>query len=201
MPLPHTPRLTPPRPWSPLTDAQWHALLPHILPLSPAGRRIADLRARMNAIFRLTHTAAPWRHAAAEGTSADTVARHFRRLTHGGLWERLLIELAHSRRSDPLRQIEHLIVRACRRAHRILGPGFLILIRRLGLRSALNGPPWMLPDPDLSETLLRIPIPLISQRTAAARRTALDRLRALRHLLRAAAGRARIPRTVRLAWP
>ncbi|MBB5692907.1 transposase [Muricoccus pecuniae] len=201
MPLPHAPRLTPPAPWSPLTDLQFHALLPYLLPRSLAGRKIADLRARMDAILHLTATTAPWREApAADGTPA-TVARYYRRLTHNGLWERLLVALAEAAPGHPLRQIEHLIVRACRRAHRMRGIGLLVLIRRLGLRSALNGPPWLLPDPDLSETLARAPHPLGIPRSRAGRLARAGYLRAVTWLLKAAEGRARIPRSVRLAWP
>ena len=201
MPLPHAPRLTPPAPYAPLNDLQFHALLPYLLHRAPQGRRIADLRARMDAIFRATASHAPWREAQAPGAKPETIARHFRRLTHAGLWQRLLIALAESAPTHPLRQIEHLIVRACRRAHRILGMGFLLLIRRIGLRSALNGPPWLLPDPDLSERLARLPIPLKIPQTRAGRTRRVEVLRALKHLFRAAEGRARIPRSVRLAWP
>ena len=111
MPLPHTPRLTPFRPWAPLTDLQWHALLPYVLPRSPAGRRISDLRARMDAIFHVAASHAPWKDAPTAAGSADTIARHYRRLTRSGLWERLLIALADAAPNHPLRQIAHLITR------------------------------------------------------------------------------------------
>jgi hypothetical protein len=155
----------------------------------------------MDAIFQTTATHAPWREAPPAGATPDTIARHYRRLTHAGLWEHLLIALADASPKHPLRSIEHLIVRACRRAHRILGIGFLVLIRRIGLRSALPGPPWLLPDPLLSETLSRAPLPLGIPKTAEGKRRRTDYLRALKHLFRAAEGRARIPRSVRLAWP
>ena len=45
--------LTPRRPWAPLTDLQWHALLPYVLPRSPAGRRISDLRQRRGGLRAL----------------------------------------------------------------------------------------------------------------------------------------------------
>ena len=64
-----------------------------------------------------------------------------------------------------------------------------------------SGPPWLLPDPDLSESLAALPIPLKIPATPAARAAQTDYLRALKHLFKAAEGRARIPRTVRLAWP
>ncbi|WP_245614871.1 transposase [Muricoccus aerilatus] len=196
MPLPHAARLTTPLPWSPLTDSQWLALLPYVLPRSPAGRKMPDLRARMDAIFHTTARHAPWREAPDDHATPDTIARHFRRLTHAGLWERLLIALAEAPPTHPLRSVEHLIVRA----HRLLGLPFILLIRRIGLRSALPAPPWLLPDPDLSAFCARsLPATLpTTRRGIAALKT---RLRALKHLFKASRGRARIPRSVRLAWP
>jgi transposase len=87
-------RLTPPRPWQPLTDPQWQALLPHVMPRSPQGRRVPDLRHRMDAIFRLALTPGhPWRMLPPEYGKPDTVSRTFRRLTHNGLWHALLTTL------------------------------------------------------------------------------------------------------------
>ncbi|MBP0446227.1 transposase [Roseomonas sp. SSH11] len=194
-------RLTLPRPFAPLTDLQWHALLPYVLPRSPQGRRIADLRSRMNAIFHLAHTPGePWKNLPSHYGKPDTVARFFRRLTHAGLWHRLLEALADAAPNHPLRQIEYAICRATRRAARLGGMPLLLLIRKLGLRTALNGPPWLLPDPHLSETLARLPPPPVP-RTKRQFQTAKDHFRSLAALARAALGRTRIPRTVRLAWP
>jgi hypothetical protein len=122
----------------------------------------------------------------------DTVARFFRRLTHAGFWHQLLKALAATPPNHPLRAIEHAICRVCRRAARLGGLPLLVLIRRLGLRSALPAPPWLLPDPLLSETLHRLLLSLRYQR---------DSMKSLFRLSRAALGRARIPRSVRLAWP
>jgi hypothetical protein len=58
----------------------------------------------------------------------------------------------------------------------------------LGLTKALPAPPWLLPDPDLSETLRRLPP------------TDAETARSLARLLRFAAGRRRIPRVLRLLW-
>ncbi|WP_431282216.1 transposase [Humitalea sp. 24SJ18S-53] len=192
MPLrPHTP----PRPWCPLSDAEWLALYPHLIHRSPAGRQVGDLRARMDAIFHIACTASPWRDTPEKFGKPDTIARYFRRLTHGGLWQSLLETLVALDDDDhPLRRIESFITRACRRAHRILGLGFLVLIRRLSIRSALNGPPWLLPDPDLSERLMRYFWPAIERRDMPA-------IRLLKRLLRTTAGKKSIPRSVRLAWP
>ncbi|HEY8614292.1 MAG TPA: transposase, partial [Roseomonas sp.] len=87
-----------------------------------------------------------------------------------------------------------------RRAARLGGMPLILLIRKLGLRSALNGPPWLLPDPRLSEMLRRAPLPPLP-RTPEQFAAAKTRLRSLAALAKAALGRTRIPRTVRLAWP
>ena len=193
-------RLTPPRPWTPLSDDAWLALAPYVLPRAPQGRRIADLRHRMDAIFHLAATYGdPWRSLPAHFGKPDTVARFFRRLTHNGLWHRLLAVLAKSAPNHPLRAIEHLICRATRRAARIGGMP-LLLIRKLGLRSALNGPPWLLPDPLLSEMLARTPLPHLEPTRASL--AALKRhLKTVEALTRTALGRRQIPRSVRLGWP
>ncbi|WP_242662634.1 transposase, partial [Pseudoroseomonas deserti] len=139
-----------------MTDLEWAALLPYLLHRSPQGRPIADLRQRMDGIFALAVSHDPWRLLPERFGNPDTVARYFRRLTHAGLWPRLLEALADAAPRHPLRAIEHFIVRATRRAHRILGLPLVVLIRRIGLRSALRAPPWLMPDPDLSETCIRL---------------------------------------------
>ncbi|MFT8242451.1 transposase [Roseomonas sp. BN140053] len=202
MPLPHSPRLTPPRPWSPLSDGEWQALLPHLARDLPQGRPLRDARTRMNAIFHLACTSgAPWHALPARFGKPDTVSRHFRRLTHAGLWGRLLRALAEAPADHPLRALESWICRAARRAHRVLGLGLVLLIRRLGLRSALRAPPWLLPDPLLSETLARLPSAVANSFGPRGGRSRTGPFRSLRHLLRDAAGRARIPRAVALGWP
>ncbi|MDU7522158.1 MAG: transposase, partial [Roseomonas mucosa] len=162
--------------------------------------RPADLRLRMDAIFHLALTPHPWRALPPEFGKAQTVAHHFRRLTHNGLWERLLAALAKAPPNHPLRAIEHRICRAARRAYRILGLRLILLARRLDLRSALPGPPWLLPDPDLSETLHSLEIPPFPTRYGAltAYRNGLKTLAALH---RTAGGRARLPNRLRHAWP
>ena len=191
--------LTPPRPYTPLSDDAWFALLPYVLSRAPQGRRVSDLRRRMDGIFHLASTpGAPWRDLPAAYGKPDTVARFFRRLTHAGLWPRLLHALTETAPNHPLRAIEHAICRATRRAARLGGMGLLVLIRRLGFRSALNGPPWLLPDPLLSETLRHAPRPAEIPRRGG---PGWDYARSLAALTRTALGRARIPRAVRLAWP
>ena len=172
-----------------LTDAEFAALLPHILPASPRGRQVGELRARLDAIFAIGNSAAPWR-ALETGPAGkpDTVARHFRRLAHAGAFHRLLIAAAQARPGDPLHTLKDRICRVARRAIRIGGLPLIALIRRLGLTKALPAPPWLLPDPNLSETLRRIPPETPNAAKPLAR------------LLRLAAGRRKIPRILRLLW-
>ena len=76
----------------------------------------------------------------------------------------------------------------------------LLLIRKLGLRTALKAPPWLLPDPHLSEIVARAPRPHLEP-TRASLAAAKAHLKALTALARAALGRKRIPASVRNAWP
>lgn len=187
-------------PPAPLTPLQFHALLPYLLPRSPAGRQIGDLRARINAMFHLTSTTLPWRCLPPEHGKPDTVARYFRRLTHAGLWERLLEAIKDAGPNHPLREIAPLIFRACRRAVRLRGLRFIALIRRLGFLQALNGPPAKVPDPDLSENLRRkVHLPP-APRGPVAHALYTDLLRTLRRLHRRAGGIRHIPRALRLGW-
>jgi transposase len=155
----------------------------------------------MDAIFHTALTNSPWSALPDQFGKPDTVARYFRRLTHAGLWQKLLHALSQAAPAHPLRSAEYFILRATRRAHRILGLPLIALIRRLGLRTALPGPPWLLPDPLLSETLSRIEIPPYRE----LRYGWVTRYRALvaslKRLHADAAGRARISRAVRLGWP
>jgi len=188
-------------PWLPLTDLQWNTLAPHLTRSILSGRPCGDPRGRMDAIFRLIATDAPWRELPTQFGKADTVSRHFRRLTHAGLWERLLRALAEAPPGHPLRSIEGLICRACRRAYRLRGLRLIVLARRLGLRRALPGPPWLLPDPDLSEMARQLAVAPKNPM----RRGAIGFLRrwqgAIRRVLRVAEGRRHIPRSLRLAMP
>ncbi|WP_431282687.1 transposase [Humitalea sp. 24SJ18S-53] len=120
---PHTPR-----PWSPLSDLEWAALYPYLQHRSPAGRQVGDLRGRIDAIFHVACAHAPWRDVPEKYGKPDTIARYFRRLTHGGLWQTLLETLARLDDDHPLRAIQTFIFRACRRAHRICGEGITLVV-------------------------------------------------------------------------
>ena len=188
-------RLTPARRWQPLDDAEWGALLPFVSVQNGPGRPLRDASRRMDAIFWTAASGSAWHATPTRFGKADMVGRHFRRLTHAGLWERLLRALARPDCPPALLAIEHWIVRACRRATRLRGLRIIVLARRLGLSSALRGPSWYLLDPDLSEYVRR-------RALAELDRVARGGYRDLRmgffdlcaKLFRTAAGRRRIPR-------
>jgi transposase len=184
-----------------LTPTQHAALAPHLRHTSPAGRPLRDPRARLETLLHHAASGRPWREAAACPREAATLSQHYRRLTHAGVWERLLTALAEAPPGHPLRTLETLLCRAARRAYRIRGLALILLARRLKLRRALPGPPWLLPDPDLSETLAQPGI--VAPRRPPRGQVTLWRgqCRALRRLLRWSLGRRSIPRSVRFAWP
>jgi transposase len=186
---------------TPLTTPQFHALLPFIIPHAPAGRQVADLRTRLDAIFHVAAGTGPWCALPGHYGRPDTVSRWFRRLTHAGLWERLLQAIKDSSPDHPLRQVAPLVFRACRRAARIRGLAFIALVRRLRLLAALPGPPDKVANPALSETIReRRILPRADALPAATRAEITGLLRGIRRLHRRAAGLARIPRALRLGW-
>ncbi len=117
------------------------------------------------------------------------------------MWERLLRALARPDAPPSLLAVEHWIVRACRRATRMRGLRIIVLARCLGFLSALRGPSWYLPDPDLSEWVHRRLVPVMERalgRAGGAGPRAVPPppgfLRACAWLLGAAGGRRSIPR-------
>ncbi|WP_431303566.1 transposase [Sediminicoccus sp. BL-A-41-H5] len=191
-------------PFTALSDRQWEALRPYVLAqkASPAGRKVLDLRERMNAILFLLSTDAPWRELPERYGSSVTVSRHFRRLCHGGLWEHLLEALHDLGPRHPLQQLRRVIFRGARRAAKLVGLGIIVLARRLQLLEALPGPPWLLPDPDLSKTLVGIFQREFEDPDPSRFRRWWRRMgRTYTRLFAAATGRAHIPRCVRLAMP
>ncbi|MCK8786788.1 transposase [Roseomonas sp. NAR14] len=192
------PHLTPPRRWQPLTDSQYAALAPHLhAPTrSPAGRP-TDTRRHLDALFFTATAACPWHALPAAYGRPDTASRHARRLAASGLFQRLLTALASRHCPPALREIAHDIVAAARRATRLRSVGLhlIALARRLGFLSVLPGPPHWVPDPDLSGTATTLADSLM-RRAAAHPEARPDPalFHAARALLRAAGGRARLPR-------
>ena len=186
---------TAPRRWQPLADAEWDAVLPFVLVRDRPGRPLRDARRRMDAVFWVAASGSAWATVPPRFGKPDTVSRHFRRLSHAGLWERLLRALARPDAPAALLAVEHWVVSACRRATRLRGLRLIVLARRLGFLSALRGPSWLLPDPDLSELVHRRLNPVLARLRAGALRLAPPGfLRTCGYLLGAAAGRRRVPR-------
>jgi transposase len=186
-------------PFTQLSDRQWAALRPYVVKDHPAGRPLADLRQRMNAILFLISTDAPWRELPPEYGAWASIARHYRRLTHAGLWENLLTALKELRPRHPLQQLRRLIFRGARRAASLRGLRIIVLARRLRLLEALPGPSWMVADPDLSQSLRDWQIRAYENpEPGYFRRFILDWGKTIRNLLTLAGGRPHMPRSVRL---
>jgi transposase len=199
---PRGPRPRPPAwvlvPYGRLTDEQWAVLRAH-LPM-PARGRPCDQRAHLDAIFRVAATEGAWRELPPGYGKGETVARHFRRLTHAGLWERLLHALAAAPAGHVLRGLEGLICRAARRAIRLRGLPLIALARQLGLLRALPGPPHLVADPALSEIIPHLPLMQQIRHWRRDKGAVLEFLRALSALHTLAGGRSYIPRPLRESW-
>jgi transposase len=196
--MPRPPHLTPPLPWRPLTDEELATLAPYFTHRG-VGRPMHDLRGRLNAIFwAVTHNGF-WRDLPPAMGPWDSAHRQFRRWAHKGVWTQLLKDVAAPGAPRVLRRLEHWLCRAFRRSLRILGLAGIRLARRLGLHSALNGPIWMVPDPDLSDALLPWVLKRIKQSIGPNGLPDLAVLRAAKSFHRLVGGRACIPR--RLAPP
>ena len=185
-------------PYDRMTDAQWTILSIH-LPM-PARGRPCDQRARMDAIFRVAATEGAWHELPAAYGKGRSVARHFQRLTHAGVWERLLQALAAAPPGSVLREMEGLICRAARRAIRIRGVGLIALARRLDLLRALPGPPLLVADPDLSLIIRHLPVAQQFRHWRRDKGATLEFLRGLKSLHTLAGGRKYLPRDIRESW-
>ena len=194
-------RYGPERAWAPLSDDEWAALSPFVF--RAAGRPVRDPRGRLDYVFwiaantRPGRAPPPWRALPPEFGKPDTASRQFRRWAKAGLWTRLLEALADPDRpgAAALRGLESWICRAYRRAWRLLGVEGAALARRLGFLSALRGPSWLLPDPDLSEQVFsELRAAMLRARQHGLRALPPGFLRCYGKLLALAAGRRSIPR-------
>jgi transposase len=165
----HTPRSrwTEPRPWQPLSDAEYAALCA-FLPAAEGrrGRPPADRRRTLDAIFWVACSRGPWRDLPPDLGKPDTAHRTLRRLAAAGHLDRLLLAVSGrdwtAAASPVLRALEYWVCRAWRRMARLASLGSLELVKRLGLFTAMPCAPWFLPDPDLSETLNRYAVRLLT---------------------------------------
>jgi putative transposase of IS4/5 family DUF4096 len=204
--------LTPPRPWEPLSDAEWDAVVPLLRAQGcgglgeGAGRPMADPRARLDAVFRAVILKRPkeqgggraaWRMLPEGFGKVDTVSRTHRRWARANLWARLLAEVARPDCPPALKGLTHWVCCAFRRAIRIMGLRAIVLARRLGLYSALPAPSTWLPDPDLSE--ICVPVILRAMERAVRDpgwRPPRAAWRLFHAMHRLAGGRTRIPRSM-----
>lgn len=129
-------RLSPFRPWQPLSDREWRVLGGFVL-RPGAGRPPADHRARLDGIFLAATAGIAWSAMGAEYGDPDTLRRQFHRWASQGLFDTLL----HAAR-DPvapearvLRGMEHWLCCAYRRAIPITGK---TVAEVLGYGSALR---------------------------------------------------------------
>lgn len=144
-----------PRPWSPLTDAEYAALATYTARDGGPGRPLQDPRGRLDAIFRICLTNTPWSRISTDHGPTATIHRHFRRLAHAGVWTALLKASVRRRAPKPLRRLHHWIAAVFRRCIRLLGLAAVVLARRLSAWRAVPGPVWYFPDPDLSAWVTR----------------------------------------------
>ena len=153
-------RLTP-RPWRPITDAEWLALrvwLPHGDPDRPhrgPGRPPRDLRRTVDAIFWIAAGAGPWKALPAELGKPGSAHRTLTRWARAGVLEPLLIKATHpdAEGSPPLKALGWWLARAFRRMARIVSTAALALVHDvLGLVDSWPANPLRLPDKSLSKT-------------------------------------------------
>jgi len=146
-------RATRPRPWRPMTDAEWTEVEACVRHRGP-GRAAADARRLWDGIFWVACSSGPWRDLPPKLGRADTAHRALRRAAADRRLHRLLVAVsAHpAMAGGALHAIAWFVVRAFRRAFRV-APYPIALPRRLGLASALPCAPAHLPQPHLSETL------------------------------------------------
>lgn len=183
------------RPWQPLTTLQFAAIR-RFFENTGAGRPMHDLRGRLDAIFWVACHNGPWRLLPAEMGPAEAAQRQFRRWVHKGVWERLLLAVSAADAPPMLKWLEHWVCRAWRRCLRILDLPGLRLAQRLGLASALPGPWWMLPKPDLSEAWLPLMLAMLKHARTLPPREWKPWLAAARWMHGFLGGASRLPRGV-----
>ena len=145
------PRRLPPRPWAPITDAEWADLLPW-LPAPKRGPPPKDLRRTVDAIFWVAASHGPWKALPAALGKPDTASRTLRRWARAGALEVLLVKVSHPEAPAALRGLAYWVARSFRRMARIVCTAALALARDVAkLVDACPAWPLLLPDRKLSE--------------------------------------------------
>jgi transposase len=155
--MPAAPVFHPPRPWSPLSGAEFAALSPVLSgPPRRRGRRPADLRRTLDAVFWIAASTRPWKELPPELGEPDTASRALRRWTRAGLLEVLLARAAQADAGTALAGLAWWLARAFRRMARIVSLRGLLLVKYvLRLADAWPANPLTLPDRNLSKTAKR----------------------------------------------
>jgi transposase len=132
-------RSTPSHPWSPLTDGEWHALEPYLLPQkAKKGRPPRDRRRTWDAIFWIACSDKPWIALPSELGRPDTTHSALIYVARNGVLSQLLVAVSRHPLANPaLESLEYRIACAFRRAARQLPPEELLLARNLGMATAL----------------------------------------------------------------
>jgi transposase len=150
-----------PKPWRPMTDAEWAELrvwLPHGDPDRPhqgPGRPPKNLRRTVDAIFWVACSKGPWKDLPAELGKPGTAHQTLSRWARAGVLEPLLVKVAHpeAQGSITLRGLGYWLARAFRRMARIVSTAALSLVKSLlGLVDAWPANPLLLPDRNLSKS-------------------------------------------------
>lgn len=143
-----------PHPFHPLTDPEFAFLAIHLSDAAPRrGRRPADLRRTLDAIFWVACSSGPWKDLPPEYGRPGTASRRLRRWARSGTMDRLLAVVATAGAEDDIpNALAWRICRAWRRVSRVVPLSSLVWAKELGLRAALPAPPNFLPDPNLSKT-------------------------------------------------
>ena len=121
-----------------LTDEEWSILAPFVVESgSRGGRRPADHRRVVDAVFWIMRTGAPWRDLPAELGNWNSVHKQFRRWASSGVWDLILQALADGGGGEELQMIDSTIVRA---HHSAAGARGGVKTRRSAVRAAASRP-------------------------------------------------------------
>jgi len=120
-----------------MSDAEWAFFAPFVVAKGAlSGRPPVDHRRRLDGIFWITRTGAPWRDLPAELGKWSSVYRQFLRWSRSGLWD-LLLEAMGASGAAPrtVQMIDSTVVRA---HHQAAGAKGGLVARVLAARAAAS---------------------------------------------------------------